>query len=340
MRRGWLFPLLAAVSLAFAAPLRVGVKPAPPFALQGPDGRWEGLAVELWEAAAERLGLDFVYVPTDLTGMLDGVAAGELDLAVGALTITAERERRFDFSNAYFATGLGIAVPARGGGLGALLRGLLDVRLLYVVLVLAAGVGVVSWLVWRFERRDPRNPEGRDPRWSLWWAVITLIGYDDTQPSSLAGRVVAVLWMVASVVGVAALTAALTTALTVNRLESSVSGPDDLYKVRVGTVPRSSAAAYLERRRIHFVPFPNLDAAMDALELGRVEAVVYDAPLLQHQALGRDGVRVLDARFEPQNYAFALPSKSPLREDLNRVLLEHLQSQAWRDALYRYLGER
>ncbi|WP_456476957.1 transporter substrate-binding domain-containing protein [Oceanithermus sp.] len=325
---------------SLAAPLRVGVKEAPPFTFRNAEGRWEGLAIELWEGAARELGLDYTYVERDLQGLLDGVARGELDLAVGALTITAERERRFDFTSPFFATGLGIAVPERPGGLAALLRGLWDVRLLWVALALVAGVGLVSLLVWNFERRDPRNPEGKDPRWSLWWAVITLIGYDDTQPTSFAARVVAVFWMIASVVGVSALTAVLTTVLTVSRLESNVQGPDDLYRVRVASVPASSAAAYLERRRIVYEPYATLDAAMDALAAGAVEAVVYDAPLLQYQALQRGGVRVLDARFEPQNYAFALPSQSPLREPLNQALLTYLQSDAWHEALYRYLGQR
>ena len=327
-------------ALALAAPLKVGVKDAPPFSMQDDQGRWQGLAVELWERAADEVGLDYVYEKRDLQGLLDGVARGELDVAVGALTITAERERRFDFTSPFFATGLGIAVPDRAGGAAALLRSLWDVRLLWVLLALVVGVLLVSYLVWRFERRDPRNPEGRDPRWSLWWAVITLIGYDDTQPTSFAGRVVAVFWMVASVVGFSALTAVLTTVLTVSRLATNVEGPDDLYRVQVGSVPGSSAAAYLERRRIVFRGFPSLVAAMDALQAGELEAVVYDAPLLQFQALHREGVRVLDARFDPQNYAFALPPASPLREPLNRALLDALRSEAWREALYRYLGQR
>ena len=340
MKRALLFPLLGVFALSLAAPLRVGLKEAPPFSMKDAAGRWQGLAVELWESAAAGLDLDYVYEERDLRGLLEGVAAGELDVAVGALTITAERERRFDFTSPFFATGLGIAVPDRPAGLGALARGLWDVRLLWVLLALVGGVLLVSALVWHFERRDPRNPEGHDPRWSLWWAIITLIGYDDTQPTSFAGRAVAVFWMVASVVGVSVLTAVLTTVLTVSRLDSNVSGPDDLYRVEVASVPGSSAAAYLERRRIVFKGFPTLDAAMDALAAGAVEAVVYDAPLLQYQALHRERVRVLDARFDPQNYAFALPTASPLREPLNRALLEALQSEAWQQALFRYLGQR
>jgi len=326
------------VSLALAQPLRVGIKPAPPFAIKGESG-WSGLAVELWEGAAEQLGIEYSFVERDLDGLLTGVASGELDLAVGALTITAERERLFDFTNPFFATGLGIAVPDKQSGLLSLLRSLWDVRLLWVLLTLVAGVALVSWLVWFFERRDGRNPEGNDPRWSVWWAVITLIGYDDTQPSSYPARVVAVFWMIASVIGISVLTAVLTTVLTVGRLESSVQGPADLYKVRVGSVPGSSAAAYLKRRHIVFSQYPNLEAAIEALAENKIEAVVYDAPLLQYQAMRHHGVRVLDARFEPQNYAFALPADSRLREPLNRAMLTYLQSDAWREALYRYLGE-
>jgi len=335
--RNLLFVLLL-TGLALAQPLRVGIKPAPPFAIKGESG-WSGLAVELWKGAADQLNLEYRFVERDLAGLLDGVAKGELDLAVGALTITAEREKLFDFTNPFFATGLGIAVPSEQGGVLTLLRSLWDIRLLWVFLALVLGVALVSWLVWIFERRDRRNPEGGDLRWSVWWAVITLIGYDDTQPSSFPARVVAVFWMVASVVGVSVLTAVLTTLLTVGKLESNVQGPADLYKVKVGSVPKSSAAAYLKRRHIVFTPYSDLSQAMSALVAGEVEAVVYDAPLLQYQSLQLNGIRVLDARFEPQNYAFALPSGSPLREPLNQAMLAYLQSDSWREALYRYLGE-
>jgi ABC-type amino acid transport substrate-binding protein len=44
--------------------------------------------------------------------LIEGVAARKFDVAIGALTITPERERILDFTQAYYVSGLGIAEPA------------------------------------------------------------------------------------------------------------------------------------------------------------------------------------------------------------------------------------
>jgi polar amino acid transport system substrate-binding protein len=44
------------------------------------------------------------------------------------------------------------------------------------------------------------------------------------------------------------------------------------------------------------------------------------------------------ATFEKQDYAIALPEDSPLREPLNRTLLEALTDPEWQNTVQRYLG--
>lgn len=47
---------------------------------------------------------------------------------------------------------------------------------------------------------------------------------------------------------------------------------------------------------------------------------------------------VVSGTFEPQEYGLALPNGSPLREEVNRRLLRHTASDAWRELLQRTLG--
>ena len=42
--------------------------------------------------------------------------------------------------------------------------------------------------------------------------------------------------------------------------------------------------------------------------------------------------------FEHQDYGFALPDGSPLREPINRALLKELASDSWNQLLAKYLG--
>lgn len=51
-------------------------------------------------------------------------------------------------------------------------------------------------------------------------------------------------------------------------------------------------------------------------------------------------VQLLDASFDPQNYAFAVPSNSPLRKPVGIAILDTLQSRWWEETQFRYLGYR
>ena len=76
---------------------------------------------------------------------------------------------------------------------------------------------------------------------------------------------------------------------------------------------------------------------------GELEAMVYDAPILQYLANRELGgqVAVLPNVFERLDYGFALPDSSPYREEIeiNRALLRALASDQWHELLERYLGK-
>ena len=62
---------------------------------------------------AKRTGWSYTYVEGgSVQGLLQTVAAGKSDLAAADISITAEREKRFDFSQPIIAAGLQIIVPA------------------------------------------------------------------------------------------------------------------------------------------------------------------------------------------------------------------------------------
>lgn len=73
------------------------------------DGHWQGISVKLWESIAEELSLSYEYQELPLQGILDGLSDKSLDVGFSALTITAEREKLFDFTHPFYTTGLGIA---------------------------------------------------------------------------------------------------------------------------------------------------------------------------------------------------------------------------------------
>src|SRR5262249_31998546 len=208
-----------------AQKLIVGVKEAPPFAIKQADNTWSGLSIELWQAIAMDLQLSYTWRELDLSGLLQGVADGSLDVGVAALTITPERERLVDFTQPFYITGLGIAVPAQPSrGRFAIVRRVFSRPFLGIVTFLGGmllGVGTLIWLCEHWH--NPQQFGGgvlHGLRAGVWWAAATMttVGYGDKTPTTMAGQVVGLLWMFISLIVMAGLIASLTAALTVAEL--------------------------------------------------------------------------------------------------------------------------
>jgi ABC-type amino acid transport substrate-binding protein len=119
-----------------------------------------------------------------------------------------------------------------------------------------------------------------------------------------------------------------------------VNGEADLRYVRVGAIAGTETTEYLGHERIAYQVFTDAEAGLSALHKGRIDALVYDRPLLlwlvkQHFS---GSLRVLDGTFDPQAYAIALPQGSELRTPINVALLDAIGSDWWRETLFAYLG--
>ncbi|MGH1344724.1 MAG: transporter substrate-binding domain-containing protein [Nannocystales bacterium] len=337
-RLAMLFALLFALvhgTSADAAPLRVGTKHAPPFAQRGADGRWHGISIALWEDLADDLDLEYEYVERDLPGLLTGLEDGSLDVVAAALTVTAQREAKLDFTAPFHTTGLAVVVRDESTPVW-----LQAVRLLvstsFVSLILVVGLLqlAVGTLVWALEKRANPDQFGQHSLWrglaaGFWWSTVTMttVGYGDKTPRTMAGRVVAQAWMLCSVVIVSVFTATVASNLTVEQLSSRVRSASDLRNVKVAVVEGSTSDLYAEAHDIDAIRQQGLESAFTALRDGDVDAVVHDAPLLTEELRSPATVslRLLDFRFRRQDYAFAVPTGSPIRESINRALPERLR---------------
>ena len=330
-----------------ARELVVGTKVAPPFAMKAEDGTWHGIGIDLWRRVADQAHLHYRFQETTLTGLTDGVADGSLDAAVAALTVTGPRHRVVDFTQPFYSTGLSIAVKSDAGitwwpVLGTLfsLGFLRAVALLFAV---ALTVGVVLWLI-----EHPHNvhfgAHRRGLGSSVWWSAVAMTqgagAAGDKVPVTLAGRLLAIMWMVASVIVIASFTAALTSQLTLKQLRGTVHGEEDLRYVHVGAVTGTETTEYLGREHIAYQDFADAETGLLALKKGRIDALVYDRPLLVWLVNQRfsGSLTVLDVTFDPQVYAVALPQRSNLRMTIDLALLDVIGSDWWRETLSAYLG--
>lgn len=81
----------------------------PPFEFEK-DGKYVGIDVELIEAIAKDQGFEVELEAMDFKGIIPSLQAGQLDVAMGGMSITDERKNVVDFSEPYFDAGVSLIV--------------------------------------------------------------------------------------------------------------------------------------------------------------------------------------------------------------------------------------
>src|SRR4029077_1677520 len=207
-------------------------------------------------------------------------------------SITAEREIDWDFSQPMFDAGLQILTPAQGtqGGIvAAIIAGVFSSAVLPILGLVLLLILVPAHLVWLFERKNSTGMITHRSYFpgifeACWWAASTLATQADQMPRAALARIVAVIWMFASVVFIAYFTATVTSSLTLQQLRGDISGPEDLPGKRVASVQGSTSVEYLKQHHVDVTEFPKVEDTFEALEQGHVDVVVYDAPVLLYYA--------------------------------------------------------
>jgi polar amino acid transport system substrate-binding protein len=348
----WIFTLLPVNALAQdekTAPDKVlaGVVDVPPFAMKTTDGGWEGLGIELWQAIAQELGVEFELREYSVEQLVDGIKRGEVDV-ITALAATEQHEIILDLSLPFLRSGSAIAVaaePTEPSWLRFVQR-LLSLNILPVIGLLILLSLTAGTIVWLFEAR--RNPEMfgggtvRGVGHGIWWAIVTLttVGYGDKTPKTFGGRMVALIWMFTSVILIASFTAAVTTSFTVGELKGKVRGLSDLSSVRVGSLAHSESLSSLAKRGIAVLPFGNIRDGLQAIVDNKIDAFVFNELVLKHlvktEFPGR--VHVLAGTFDHYYVSMAVSEGSPLREPLNRALLNIITTDDWFRWVDFYIG--
>jgi ABC-type amino acid transport substrate-binding protein len=316
----------------------------PPFAFKDGSGNWQGISIDLWRDIAGRLQLAYRFEETaNVKDLIDGVADKKFDAGVAAITVTEERQRRLDFSHPFFTTGLAIATqPSNESPVWSALSAMFTWTWGAVALGVFAAIVAIGYLLWFVERKA--NTDMDRPSEGFWSSLTMLLtaSFTSPEPRTLVGRTLATLWVVISLVLLTFFTGVVTSALTVQSLQGRVRGVEDLPRMKVGGVGGSTGMQWLSGARIPATSYANIPDGLTAVAEGRIDAFVHDAPILQHMAQKefKDRIIILPDNFAPQDYAFALPTGSPLRRAINQELLAIKSSDIWKKRLFEYLGER
>lgn len=323
--------------------LLVGVKNSPPFVIiEG--NRYNGVSVDLWEEIAREMGFNYKYVEHNLKDLLSAIENETVDLSINPLTVTAERMQRFDFTQPFYVTNLGIATKFKqDSGILSFITKLFSLDFLkavFLLFVIILAFGVVLWLVERKRNKEQFGSGAKGLGDGIWWSAVTMttVGYGDKAPMTGWGRVIGIIWMFTAIIVISSFTAGIASSLTVNQLESNIKSLDDLRSARVGTIEGSASAGFLKTFGIVYSEYNDLNKGLSAVESGSLQAFVYDEAILRYLIDTedyREKLLVIPSSYSKEYFSFASKS-SQLVEKIDPVLISKIESTLWKDILERY----
>jgi glutamine transport system substrate-binding protein len=103
--------LMVLTGVSAAEPLKVATDTNfPPFEFKDETGKHTGFDVELWDAIAKKIGVEYELLPMDFNGIIPGLQTNQLDVGIAGMTIKPERAKVVSFSDGYYKAGLLILV--------------------------------------------------------------------------------------------------------------------------------------------------------------------------------------------------------------------------------------
>lgn len=83
-----------------------------PFEFEDDNGEMVGIDLDLLKAIAEDQGFEYELVVAGFSAATTGLEAGEYDGVIAGMSITDARKEKYDFSEPYYDSGVGMAVNA------------------------------------------------------------------------------------------------------------------------------------------------------------------------------------------------------------------------------------
>jgi polar amino acid transport system substrate-binding protein len=329
-----------------AAPLKVGIYVNPPFIMKSGSG-YGGMAIDIWQDSASKLGLNYQYVemPT-FPDLLQAVASGQVDIAVADLSITQERMQRMDFTQPWFNSGLRVMIDQdRQDRFGAVVTGLYRSGHLHIFMwlgiVIIAAVIALTVIDRRFDQDFPKKwPDGLVESLYHVLSVVTSGKSSHKLLFGVYGRLVASFWLICGIAVVAYITSSITAVMTVASLNDQIHSSADLHGNPVGAIDGTVGEAWCLDAGLPTQSFANLPAAVHALLRRQIVAIVGDAPSLEYYDNSHPELPITEvgAIFEPQTYGFATPLGSTLNRPVSVQIVADMEDGTLSKMHARYFG--
>lgn len=323
-------------------PVNIAVHTFEPMVMWDENERLTGFDLDILYAVSDIIGINPVISFGGTVGdLIKKVETEETDAACSGITITEDRESRVDFSHSYFSSGLKILI--RKENIKSIIDQLVSYasvlpKLLPIFLIMLIYCFVGSFLIWIFEKGNEMfsdKPMGIFD--GFYWinVVLTTVGFGDKVPLSKFGRILAIILMWTGIFCIVPMvTGTIASELTAGKIKNYIASKDDLKGRSVAVKRNTVASDRLKSRGLKLVYVDSIPEAVGLLKSGKVDAVIHDVPAILYAEKNNDGVISVGDIFDNQDYGFAFPEGSPMREKFNRALLA-LKENGTYDRIYR-----
>ncbi|MGS2717310.1 substrate-binding periplasmic protein [Eionea flava] len=345
--------------------INVAVRHAPPFVYEITDintgePRLTGIAIDLWERVARAADIDYQYVCKGLSDTVNLLESGDIDIAVSPLTITKEREKRFDFSHQYFNSGLVFASRPNetsfdfDQAFSTLANTLASTNVFYLFFVflflLIALILLAIKNIHQYEAM-PKMREKSTPAMVMHvvlYSILNIVGIrkDVFGFSSVGMQLFSFLILIFGITVSASLLGLLTAALTQSVSPKTDFSVSTIEQHSVATLKGSTAQRFLCDATIQPQSLKVTNTWSSALQQvaeGNSDLVLGDwvqLVYLSQKPTLSGKITVHDQSFKFEPYGWGLKNQHPLKDRINQELMGILRSQAGIDIVKNYIGDQ
>ncbi|KAL6911610.1 hypothetical protein ACP4OV_000415 [Aristida adscensionis] len=317
-----------------------------------------GYCIEVFDAVMSKMPypVTYQYVPDNdssesYENIVSQVPEKTADIVVGDVTITASRMDKVDFTMPFTESGWSMVVAVRretNTGMWIFLQPL-TTSLWLASLAFFCFTGFVVWVI---EHRV--NPEFRGTPWQqfgliFYFAFSTLVFSHKEKLESNLSRFVVTIWVFVVLILTSSYTASLTSMLTVQKLQPTVTDVRELQRrgdyigFQEGSfIEDSLQKAGFDRARMR--SYSTAEQYADALSRGSanggVAAVFDELPYLKlFLAQYCDGYAMAGPVYKTDGFGFILPRGSPMTADVSRALLALAEGDGMAQIEKKWFGE-
>uniref|UniRef100_A0A804PE08 Glutamate receptor n=1 Tax=Zea mays TaxID=4577 RepID=A0A804PE08_MAIZE len=336
--RGWAFPYNAK-ELKIGVPNRFSFKEF--VSKDNGTGSMKGYCIDVFTQALTLLPYPVTYrfIPfgngtenPHFDQLAQMVADNDFDAAIGDIEITMSRTKIVDFTQPFIESGLVILAPIKKHITNS--WAFLQPFTLGMWCVTGLSFLVVGVVIWILEHRI--NDDFRGSPWQqlitiVWFSFSTLFFAHREKTMSTLGRGVLIIWLFVVLIIQSSYTASLTSILTVQQLDTSIRGLDDLkhsdYPIgfQVGSFVKEYMIKELNISQSRLKALGSPEEYAENLKLGPkkggVMAIVDERPYVELFLSTYCKIAVAGQDFTSGGWGFAFPRDSPLQVDLSTAIL-------------------